>query len=405
MGILNVNVYGLGYIGLPTAVLLADQGFVVSGIEVKFEAVKSINNGISHFVEPGLDKMLKSVVASGNLTARLDAVSADVHIICVPTPVDGGDIPSPNIESVLDVAKVIVPVIRPTDMVIIESTCPVGTTSLVQSIFVEEGVPVDRLRIAYCPERVLPGNIMLELTENDRIVGGVNDASSREVADFYRTFVKGNVVSTDSKTAELCKLAENSYRDVNIAFANELSLLCAKENIDVQELIKLANHHPRVDILAPGVGVGGHCIAVDPWFIVSKDPENSKLIRTARNVNLEKTLWVINEIEIALEGLSKNDDKPKTVAFFGLTFKPDVDDLRESPALEVALHFTTESVSVVAVDPNVETLDHLALTTTDQALLKADLVVLLVKHREFTLQSFKGKLQPLNVLDYCGILN
>ena len=332
----RVSVIGLGYIGLPTAALLASNGYSVVGMDVSEHAVKTINQGKIHIVEPDLDAFVRSAVAAGRLQAFIEPQPGDVYMICVPTPFhEGGAIPQPNIDYVLTATRSIAPFVKAGDLVILESTSPVGTTEEIQNVLRAAGVQVDDVHIAYCPERVLPGKIMTELVENDRIVGGITPLATRAVADFYRTFVRGAVLETDAKTAEMCKLTENSFRDVNIAFANELSFICDKEGINVWDLIQLANRHPRVNILQPGVGVGGHCIAVDPWFVVSRDPENSRLIKTAREVNNLKTDWVVEKIKLTVTEIEKDRNSPIKVACLGLAFKPDIDDLRESPALEV----------------------------------------------------------------------
>jgi UDP-N-acetyl-D-mannosaminuronic acid dehydrogenase len=324
-------------------------------------------------------------------------------MICVPTPFhEGSGIPQPNIDYVMAAARGIAPHVKPGDLVILESTSPVGTTRKMAEVLREAGVDVDRVHMAYCPERVLPGKIMTELVENDRVVGGLTSAATQAVSIFYRGFVKGEVLETDAASAEMCKLTENSYRDVNIAFANELSMLCANAGIDVWELIRLANRHPRVSILQPGAGVGGHCIAVDPWFIVAKDPENARLIRTAREVNNDKTTWVIERIKIAVaDAMVSKGHKPK-IACLGLAFKPDIDDLRESPALQIALNLQGQGYDVVAVEPNIEEHESLQLWTLERAIEVVDIIVVLVKHKSFLEPGVKIVLRQRNALDYCG---
>jgi UDP-N-acetyl-D-mannosaminuronic acid dehydrogenase len=286
----------------------------------------------------------------------------------------------------------------------LESTSPVGTTEKIQVVLREAGVNVEEVHMAYCPERVLPGKIMTELVENDRVVGGVNPAATKAVAAFYRTFVHGEVLETDAKTAEMCKLTENSFRDVNIAFANELSLICDKEGINVWNLIQLANRHPRVNILQPGAGVGGHCIAVDPWFIVARDVENAKLIRTAREVNNHKTDWVIDKIKIAAADATAKSGKKPTIACLGLAFKPDIDDLRESPALHVALALKSQGYDVNAVEPNIDSHDSFNVVTLNQALESAEVIAVLVKHRQFVFPGIRQQLSAKAALDFCGAL-
>jgi len=400
-----ISVVGLGYIGLPTAALLASQGYTVVGTDISQYAVDTINQGKIHIVEPDLDAFVRSAVTAGRLKASTVPQAGDVYMICVPTPFhEGGAIPQPNIDYVLAATRSIAPFVKPGDLVILESTSPVGTTEQMQAVLREAGVKVEEIHMAYCPERVLPGKIMTELVENDRVVGGVTPAATKEVADFYRTFVRGEVLETEAKTAEMCKLTENSFRDVNIAFANELSLICDKEGINVWNLIQLANRHPRVNILQPGAGVGGHCIAVDPWFIVARDVENAKLIRTAREVNNHKTDWVIDKIKIAAADATAISGKKPTIACMGLAFKPDIDDLRESPALHVALALKTQGYDVIAVEPNIDSHDSFTVVGLEEALGLADVIAVLVKHRQFLAMNIQQQLESKSALDFCGAL-
>jgi UDP-N-acetyl-D-mannosaminuronic acid dehydrogenase len=402
----TVCVVGLGYIGLPTAALLASDGYHVVGVDLNKRVVETINRGRIHIVEPDLDAFVQSAVSAGRLKAFTAAQACDVYMICVPTPFyEGEGVPQPNIDYVLAAARSIAKFVKPGDLVILESTSPVGTTQRMADVLKTEGVDVSQIHMAYCPERVLPGKIMTELVENDRVVGGLTPAATAAVACFYRTFVRGAVLETDAKTAEMCKLTENSFRDVNIAFANELSLICAKEGINVWSLIRLANRHPRVNILYPGAGVGGHCIAVDPWFIVARDVENSRLIRMAREVNNYKTVWAIDQIKIAVADVfAKTGRKPK-VACLGLAFKPDIDDLRESPALHIAEALLAQGYDVVAVEPNIESHAHFKLLALDDALKTADVFAVLVKHQVFLNESVKTVLSERLALDFCGVLN
>jgi UDP-N-acetyl-D-mannosaminuronic acid dehydrogenase len=327
-------------------------------------------------------------------------------MICVPTPFHEGEgIPQPNIDYVLAATRSIAGFVKPGDLVILESTSPVGTTQQMSDVLKTEGVDVSQIHMAYCPERVLPGKIMTELIENDRVVGGLTPAATAAVAGFYRTFVRGVVLETDAKTAEMCKLTENSFRDVNIAFANELSLICAKEGINIWNLIHLANRHPRVNILQPGAGVGGHCIAVDPWFIVARDVENARLIRTAREVNNYKTVWTIDQIKIAVADASARTCRKPKVACLGLAFKPDIDDLRESPALHIAEALLAQGYDVVAVEPNIESHDRFPLVTLEAALDTADVFAVLVKHKGFVEDSVKSALLERGALDFCGVMS
>lgn len=401
----TVCVIGLGYIGLPTAALLASNGYDVIGVDLNRYAVETINEGQIHIVEPDLDAFVRSAVSAGKLKAFTEPQAADIFIICVPTPFHEGEgIPQPNIDYVLAATSSIAAFVKPGNLVILESTSPVGTTEKMSEVLEGAGVDTTKIYIAYCPERVLPGKIMTELVENDRVVGGLTPEATKLVADFYRTFVRGEVLETESRTAEMCKLTENSFRDVNIAFANELSMICAKEGINVWNLIQLANRHPRVNILQPGAGVGGHCIAVDPWFIVARDPENARLIRSAREVNNFKTAWAIDQIKIAAADASARVGRKPKVACLGLAFKPDIDDLRESPAVHIAEALVSKGYDVIAVEPNIEKHDSFTLATLEDALQKADVIAVLVKHRQFANDSVRKLLQTAKALDFCGVL-
>ncbi len=398
----TICVVGLGYIGLPTAALLANSGYQVVGVDVNAATVDIINQGKIHIVEPDLDSFVQSAMLSGRLKAYTTAQSADIFMLCVPTPFyNKGEIPEPNLEYVLAATQAIAPYVKAGNIVILESTSPVGTTAQIYDALKMAGVDVESIFIAYCPERVLPGKIMVELIENDRIVGGINAASTREVKAFYQTFVRGEVLETDSKTAEMSKLVENSYRDVNIAFANELSQLCDVHGISVYELIRLANHHPRVNILQPGCGVGGHCIAVDPWFLVAAHPEQTRLIRTAREVNDFKSAWVIEKVKSTALAFELEQQKKPKIACMGLAFKPDIDDLRESPALHITQALQAQSLEVLAVEPNIQQHSNLRLIDYKIAVAEADIIVFLVKHREFLKLNIKDK----PVLDFCGVFD
>lgn len=392
----KICILGLGYIGLPSAALLANKGYQVQGVDVSSHVVDTINRGEIHIVEPELDAFVRSAVNSGHLKASLQPETSDIFILAVPTPFHDGFVP--NIDYVLEAAKSIADVVRPGNVVILESTSPVGTTEKVAKTLEESGVDISQVHIAHCPERVLPGHIMRELVENDRIVGGIDPEAGEIVADFYRTFVSGEVLVTDARTAEMAKLTENSFRDVNIAFANELSILCDKFKIDVWELIRLANRHPRVNILQPGTGVGGHCIAVDPWFIVDAGGEDARIIRAAREINDYKTEWVTARVLSEVQHFEKNFDKKPTVACMGLAFKPNIDDLRESPALEVFQALVAENIDVLAVEPNLKEHKSIRLHDFIDASNTADIVIYLVAHKEFSGLTAKGK-----VLDFCGV--
>lgn len=402
----KVCVVGLGYIGLPTAALLASRGNEVIGVDVNQSAIETINSGRIHIVEPELDAVVHSAVTHGKLKAQNAPDHADVFIIAVPTPFHaGGDIPQPNIDIVLAATRSIAPYVRRGNLVILESTSPVGTTQRVADELRSAGADPDELFIAYCPERVLPGKIMSELVENDRIVGGLTAGASNAVGEFYRSFVRGEVLETEAACAEMCKLTENSFRDVNIAFANELSMLCDQKGIDVWQVISLANRHPRVKILQPGAGVGGHCIAVDPWFIVASDPVNSRLIRTAREVNDHKSNWVAQKIASAADGWRAARGVFPRIVCLGLAFKPDIDDLRESPALEIALSVKSRGYEVVAVEPNITDHPDIDIFSLDASLQEEALFVVLVKHRQFVKPETSSLLKSKGALDFCGALN
>lgn len=402
----TICVMGLGYIGLPTASLLATKGFTVTGVDVSKKVVDTINRGEIHIVEPDLDILVKSAVHSGNLSASLEPVEADVFIIAVPTPFkDGGPDhisgKKPDLSYIESATKKIAPFVKPGNLVILESTSPVGTTDeVVASILKEDDLCVgDNVFVAHCPERVLPGRILVELVENDRVVGGINEVSTDVAVAFYERFVRGGVLPTTAKTAEMVKLTENSSRDVQIAFANELSMICETENINTWEVIALANRHPRVNILQPGPGVGGHCIAVDPWFIVDRSPEHSRLIKTARDVNDDKPNWVIERVKKCADKFKK----PK-IACLGLAFKADVDDLRESPAFDIVKKLAKENVGELLVcEPNLTNNDEFELVDYNQAICEADIVVILVDHKPFKMlaaSDFKEKI----IIDTRGII-
>ena len=382
----KICVMGLGYIGLPTASLLATKGFEVVGVDVSQKVVDTINQGEIHIVEPDLDILVKSAVHSGNLSASLEPCEADVFIIAVPTPFkDGGPDhisgKKPDLCYIESATKKISPYIKSGDLVILESTSPVGTTDeVVAEILKKAGHTVgENVYVSHCPERVLPGRILIELVENDRVVGGINEESTKVTVDFYERFVRGAVLPTTAKTAEMVKLTENSSRDVQIAFANELSMICETENIDTWEVIELANRHPRVNILNPGPGVGGHCIAIDPWFIVDRSPEYARLIKTARDVNDDKPNWIFDRV-------IKCADKFKNpvIACLGVAFKADVDDIRESPAFNIALRIKKEGIGELLVcEPNLENCNEFDLHDFQEAIAKSDIVLLLVDHKQF----------------------
>ncbi|MHC8321506.1 UDP-N-acetyl-D-mannosamine dehydrogenase [Pseudomonas sp. GB2N2] len=415
----TISVIGLGYIGLPTAAVFAARKKKVIGVDVNPHAVATINRGEIHIIEPDLDIVVRAAVTEGYLRATTIAEPADAFLIAVPTPFKGDH--EPDLSYIESASKAIAPVLKKGDLVILESTSPVGATEQMSAWLAEarpdlsfpqtKGEESD-IRIAHCPERVLPGHVLRELIENDRIIGGLTTKCSDAAMRLYKTFVEGKCIITDARTAEMCKLTENSFRDVNIAFANELSIICEKLDISVWELIGLANHHPRVNILQPGPGVGGHCIAVDPWFIVSKTPEEARLIRTARQVNDSKPQWVLDQVRIAigkhLQGNPTKTAADVTIACLGLAFKPDIDDLRESPSVEITLQIAeSHPGTVLAVEPNIENLPTklqgtAVLSDIDQALASADVVVLLVDHSVFKTIA-KSRLASIQVIDTRGI--
>ena len=391
---------GLGYIGLPTAALMASRGIKVHGVDINQKAVDTINRGEIHIVEPDLDGLVNHVVTKGYLKADTKPTEADVYLIAVPTPFKGDH--QPDISYVESAATALLPYLKEGNLVILESTSPVGTTERVKEI-VDKGRPElnGKLFFAYCPERVLPGNVIYELEHNDRAIGGMDNASTEKAIGFYRHFVKGELHATNARTAEMCKLVENSYRDVNIAFANELSMICDKAGINVWELIRLANKHPRVNILQPGTGVGGHCIAVDPWFIVADFPQEAKIIRAAREINNYKTEWVIEKIKNASLQFELKEGRKPTIACMGLVFKPDIDDLRESPALEVVKRLVSDGLDVLAVEPNIEAHNGLKLVKLSDAIQRADVVVYLVAHKNF--KELKNTSLQAIQLDFVGL--
>ncbi|EJG1181851.1 UDP-N-acetyl-D-mannosamine dehydrogenase [Vibrio parahaemolyticus] len=416
----TISVIGLGYIGLPTAAMFASRKKKVIGVDVNQHAVDTINQGKIHIVEPDLDMIVSAAVSEGYLKATTTPEPADAFLIAVPTPFlpcKEGEVPAPDLSYIEAASKAIAPVLKKGDLVILESTSPVGATEQMAAWLAEarsdltfpqtHGEQAD-VNVAHCPERVLPGHVVRELVENDRVIGGMSARCSERSVALYRTFVQGECVVTNSRTAEMAKLTENSSRDVQIAFANELSIICDKLDINVWELIALANRHPRVNILQPGPGVGGHCIAVDPWFIVSKTPEEAQIIHTARKVNDGKPDWVINKVKLAIaEFLQANPDKTArdvTVACYGLAFKPDIDDLRESPAMAITQKIAEMHAGrVIAVEPNIdavpEKLKHVELMDFEVAPKEADIQVLLVDHKEFKNCAIKTGL----VIDTKGI--
>ena len=398
---MKVNFIGLGYIGLPTAIIAAKHGIQIAGTDINPDIVKATNQGHLHIVEPDIEEMLKEVVANGNFKAYTEPQLSDAYFIVVPTPFKGNH--EPDITFVEAATRSVVPYLKEGDLFVIESTSPVGTTEKMRDVIVSLRPELDgKIYMAYCPERVLPGNVAYELINNDRVIGGINPESTEKAKEFYSKFVKGALHSTDSRTAEMCKLTENASRDVQIAFANELSLICAKAGINVWKLIELANKHPRVKILQPGCGVGGHCIAVDPYFITADFPEESKLIAQARETNNGKAEWCTGQILAQILKFEKENGRKPRVALMGLAFKPNIDDLRESPAMEIAQGVTDAVASqyLMVVEPNIKSHPRFALTGFREAYDKADIVVFLVNHREFAALNYR---KDVKVLDFCGV--
>lgn len=391
---------GLGYIGLPTAAVAAKSGVQVVGVDVKPEVVETVNQGKIHIVEPELDKVVKDVVAKGSLRASVKPEEADAFFIVVPTPFKQNH--RADISYVEAATLAVIPYLREGNLFVLESTSPVMTTEkMAELIFSKRPELKGKIYVAYCPERVLPGNVLYELEHNDRVIGGLNPASADKAAEFYRQFVKGQLHKTNTRTAEMCKLTENSSRDVQIAFANELSIICDKAGIDVWKLIELANKHPRVNILQPGSGVGGHCIAVDPWFIVSDFPEQAQIIKRARETNDYKADWCANKVLEACDEFSKRTSHEPVVACMGLAFKPNIDDLRESPAKYITSRIITEThANVLVVEPYVNKHITFNLTNYKEAYEKADIVAWLVRHKEFiAMPKDNNKIE----LDFCGV--
>ena len=400
----KICVLGLGYIGLPTAVILASAGYCVVGYDVNQEHLRKLNSGQLPFFEAGLEKKFAKVCGNKKLQISGTIRPADVFIICVPTPIILSDTdPSPDIEYVFAAGDAISEVVAHGDLIIIESTCPVGTTKALKDYLATKVNFIDKIDFACCPERVLPGNILHELVHNDRVIGGLTVSSAERASRLYQSYTKGQIFSCTAVEAELCKLAENSYRDVNIAFANELSRICDSVNVDPLNLIKIANRHPRVNILRPGPGVGGHCIPVDPWFLVSGFPNDTDLIKMARAVNSNKTNWVVRKIIDTARNLRAEKDSEITTALLGLSYKENLSDIRGAPGLQILDDLKACDENVIAVEPHLTSCNGVGLIKVDDAVRIADLVVILVAHDEF--QGFKDLIKKREVLDFCGFLN
>ena len=392
---------GLGYIGLPTAIIAARHGVEIVGVDINPKVVKKTNAGKLHIVEPGLQELLQEVVANGSLRASTEPEEADAFFIVVPTPFKGDH--EPDISYVESATRMVLPYLKEGNLFVIESTSPVGTTELMADIIYKERPELKgEISIAYCPERVLPGNVIYELVHNDRVIGGIDEASTEKAIGFYSQFVSGELHRTNCRTAELCKLTENSSRDVQIAFANELSMICDKAGINVWELINLANKHPRVNILQPGCGVGGHCIAVDPYFITAAYPKQARIIAQARETNNYKAQWCVEKVKNAMLQFELKKNRTPRVAMFGLAFKPNIDDLRESPAKQITTRVmqSCNNADIMVVEPNISEHNVFKLTDYRKAYDEADIVVLLTAHDEFkTLEWRDDKV----ILDFCGI--
>lgn len=394
---------GLGYIGLPTAIISSQHGIRVCGVDINPEVVEKTNRGELHIVEPGLQDLLQKAVDSKSLKASTTPVQSDVYLIVVPTPFKAKH--EPDISYVESATKTVIPFLKEDDLYIIESTSPVGTTEkMADLIFKVRPELKGRIQIAYCPERVLPGNVIFELVNNDRVIGGIDEASADAAAEFYGKFVTGQLHKTNCRTAEMCKLVENSSRDVQIAFANELSMICEKAGINVWELISLANKHPRVNILQPGCGVGGHCIAVDPYFISSAFPDEAKIIAQARRINNYKSDWCVEKAKNAILSFELKTGRKPHVALMGLAFKPNIDDLRESPALRIAKHLVTEmpEVKYSIVEPNISLHPEFDIVDFQTAFAQSDIVVYLTAHKEFFMLPHEAN--DKLILDFCGVI-
>ncbi len=392
---------GLGYIGLPTAIIAAKHGIEIVGVDINPQVVDMTNAGKLHIIEPGMEEMLQEVVKSGMLHATTTPETSDAYFMVVPTPFKGDH--EPDISFVDSATRMVIPLLKEGDLFVIESTSPVGTTNkMAELIFSERPELKDKIYIAYCPERVLPGNVIYELIHNDRVIGGYNEASTKKAQQFYSHFVQGTLHPTNCKTAEMCKLTENSCRDSQIAFANELSIICDKAGINVWELINLANKHPRVNILQPGCGVGGHCIAVDPYFISSEFPKEARMIKMARDVNNYKADWCAEKVQNAMLRFELEKKRKPVVAMMGLAFKPNIDDLRESPAKYIVTKVMQgySNANILVVEPNITEHKVFKLTDYKEAYEKADIVVFLTAHSPFKdLEWRDDKI----IMDFCGI--
>jgi UDP-N-acetyl-D-mannosaminuronic acid dehydrogenase len=392
---------GLGYIGLPTAIIAAKSGINIVGVDINKRVVEQTNAGHLHIVEPGMEELLQEVLKNGKFRATSQPEECDAYFIVVPTPFKGEH--QPDISYVENATRMVLPLLKSGDLYVIESTSPVGTTEhMAELIFQERPELKGNIHIAYCPERVLPGNVIYELVNNDRVIGGMDEASTSHAIEFYSQFVTGMLHRTNARTAELCKLTENSSRDVQIAFANELSMICEQAGINVWDLINLANKHPRVNILHPGCGVGGHCIAVDPYFITAAYPKEARIIAQAREINNYKAQWCAEKVKNAMLGFELENHRKPVVAMMGLAFKPNIDDLRESPAKRITTEVmqSKNNADFLVVEPNIKEHNVFKLTPYEEAYEKADIVVFLTAHDEFKLLDWRD---DKVILDFCGI--
>ena len=403
----KVCIIGLGYIGLPTAAVLSQCNYRVFGCDIDPRVVETINSGNIHIVEKGLEVEINKAVSSKILTAHITPQASDIYIISVPTPFKKSKSKKvPDLSFVYSAVKSITNLLKSGDLILLESTSPVGTTESIRDLLIKLNVNTNKLHIAYCPERVLPGKALYELVNNSRVVGGLTKKCSKKIADFYRTFVKAEVFETDSKTAELCKLTENSFRDLNIAFANQIANFCSKKDINVWSLIKLANKHPRVNILNPGIGVGGHCIAIDPWFLIYDDKKNTTLLSESRKINNNRQKLIINDIQKTISTkFTKNKIKKLKIAFLGLAFKPNVDDIRESPAVTIVREMSKYINNILVNEPHLTSSKEFQLMSCSYILNNADLIFVLVKH-DIYIDLFKRKKFPINkTYDFCGLFD
>ena len=387
----DVCVIGLGYIGLPTAVVAAKSGLKVVGFDINSDLIEAINNQSFELTEPGLLDDLKTQMGSGNLVVSDKVTAASVFVVCVPTPVDfEQNVGKPNLNYVYSAIQTIISVLHEEALIIIESTCPVGTTNKIYDLIRDKRADLENINVAYCPERILPGNALFEIVQNSRIIGGVDSKSSLKAKSFYENFVNGSIEISNANTAEMCKIVENSFRDVNIAFANEISMVASEFGVNIGELISLANMHPRVSILSPSVGVGGHCLPIDPWFLIDQSSTPTDMMRAARVVNRRKTDWTAAEVETLIDSFETEEGRSPHVAMLGVTYKPDTEDFRESPALEICLALMDRGRLISVVDPYVKNFKKFEVLSLQTALQNCDIFVMLVPHKQFTLNEDLG---------------